>query len=99
MAANVYAPNSRVYLGNSMSFVGAISADRVYFNNSVKFRFPPGMDSGLTMSSGVFRQTDWTEGRVQPPTPADPESGCVQPARAPVRAAAEPVPPRRPSRG
>jgi hypothetical protein len=60
-AGMIYAPNSRVYLGNSIEFAGAIVGDRVVLNNSVKFRLTPGLMLNVPTSSYVFGQKEWTE--------------------------------------
>ena len=63
MTGVLYAPNSRVYLGQSIEYVGAIAADRVFFNNSVTFRFPSGLHDGTAGAAGTYTPERWTECR------------------------------------
>jgi Tfp pilus assembly protein PilX len=63
-AGTIYAPASKVVLSNSVEFVGAIAADRVDLENSVRFRLPTGLSAqtvGTTPGGAVMRR--WTECR------------------------------------
>lgn len=77
-AGLIYAPSSKVVLSNSVDFVGAIAADRIDAENSVRLRFPPGMET-ITPSTtpGSARVSRWTECRDDQPVAGDPESGCA----------------------
>jgi Tfp pilus assembly protein PilX len=73
----VNAPNTTVELNNSGEFKGAIAADTIRFNNSVKFELTAAVRNSApttTTSSGVERG-NWVECRPQAIT-ADPGSGC-----------------------
>jgi hypothetical protein len=73
----VNAPNSTVEINNSGDrFEGAIAANKIRFNNSVKFHLTDAVkDSAEESASGVDRGR-WVECRPEPITPGNPESGC-----------------------
>jgi hypothetical protein len=72
----IYAPNTTVELNNSGNMKGAIAADTIRFNNSVKFELTDAVkDTAPTTSGGIDRGT-WVECRPQPTVATDPESGC-----------------------
>lgn len=72
----VYAPNTTVEANNSVTWVGAVGADKIRFNNSVKFELTSAVkNSAPTTSSGV-RRGSWVECSPTPSVAADPESGC-----------------------
>jgi hypothetical protein len=72
----VDAPNTTVEANNSVTWLGAISADKIRFNNSVKFELTSAvMDSAPTTSSGV-RRGSWVECSPTASVAGDPESGC-----------------------
>jgi hypothetical protein len=62
VAGTFYVPNGKVVLSNSSEFVGAIAADVLVLENSVKFRLPNGLQPsvlGTTLGDAVMRR--WTE--------------------------------------
>jgi Tfp pilus assembly protein PilX len=72
----INAPDTTVELNNSGVFTGAIAADKIRFNNSVKFELTASVkDSAPATSSGV-RRGGWVECSPTPSTSGDPESGC-----------------------
>lgn len=72
----INAPDTTVELNNSGVFTGAIAADKIRFNNSVKFELTAAVkDSAPATSSGV-RRGGWVECAPAPSTAGDPESGC-----------------------
>lgn len=72
----INAPDTTVELNNSGVFTGAIAADKIRFNNSVKFDLTAAVrDSAPATSSGV-RRGGWVECAPRPSTAGDPESGC-----------------------
>ena len=74
-AGVLYAPQSMFHADNSVQVVGAIAARQVYANNTISFRFPPGLNDGLAGNPGVYGDAKWTECTSTPPS-ADPHSGC-----------------------
>jgi Tfp pilus assembly protein PilX len=72
----INAPETTVELNNSGVFTGAIAADKIRFNNSVKFELTAAVkDSAPATSSGV-RRGGWVECAPTPSPSGDPESGC-----------------------
>lgn len=72
----INAPDTTVELNNSGVFTGAITADKIRFNNSIKFEVTAAVkDSAPAASSGVQRDS-WIECSASPSPAGDPESGC-----------------------
>lgn len=72
----INAPDTTVELNNSGIFTGAITADKIRFNNSIKFELTAAVkDSAPATSSGVQRDS-WIECSPSPSPAGDPESGC-----------------------
>jgi hypothetical protein len=73
----VNAPNSTVEINNSGdAFIGAIAADKIMFNNSVKFYLTDAVKDSAPVTAGGIDRGNWVECRPQPDTAGDPESGC-----------------------
>jgi Tfp pilus assembly protein PilX len=73
---SVYAPNTTVEVNNSGTWIGAIGADKIRFNNSVKFELTSAVKDSAPTSTGGVRRDTWAECSPQPPVTGDPESGC-----------------------
>jgi Tfp pilus assembly protein PilX len=62
VAGTFYVPGGKVVLSNAVEFVGAVAADHLMVENSVKFRLPNGLAPsllGVTPGDAVVRR--WTE--------------------------------------
>ena len=73
---SVYAPSTTVEANNSVTWVGAIGADTISFNNSVKFEVTSAVQESGGDTSGAAERRGWGECRPEPTVASDPESGC-----------------------
>ena len=69
----LYAPRSRIQLGNATEFRGSIVGAELDVVNAMNIYFDPTL-RGIT--DGLYQRRNWSECRPQAPTPGDPESGC-----------------------
>jgi Tfp pilus assembly protein PilX len=74
--ASVYAPTTTVEANNSVEWTGAIGADKIRFNNSVKFELTGAVKDRPSGSQGAALRTAWGECRPDPAQVSNPESGC-----------------------
>jgi Tfp pilus assembly protein PilX len=74
--ASIYAPTTTVEANNSVEWWGAIGADKIRFNNSVKFELTEAVKERPSGSQGAALRTAWGECRPTPDSANDPESGC-----------------------
>jgi Tfp pilus assembly protein PilX len=72
----INAPDTTVELNNSGVFTGAIAADKIRFNNSVKFELTAAVKGSAPPTSSGVRRGGWVECAPSPSTTGDPESGC-----------------------
>jgi Tfp pilus assembly protein PilX len=72
----IRAPDTTVELNNSGVFTGAIAADKIRFNNSVKFELTAAVKDSAPQTSAGVRRGSWIECAPSASTPGDPESGC-----------------------
>jgi hypothetical protein len=73
---SVYAPNTTVEANNSVTWIGAIGADSIRFNNSVKFQVTSAVKDSDDDTSGTPERRGWIECQPQATVAGDPESGC-----------------------
>jgi Tfp pilus assembly protein PilX len=74
--ASVYAPNTSVQANNSVTWIGAVGADKIRFNNSITFTLTDAVKNRPSGSQGAALRTAWGECRAAPTVATDPESGC-----------------------
>jgi Tfp pilus assembly protein PilX len=72
----INAPDTTVELNNSGVFTGAIAADKIRFNNSVKFELTAAVEGSAPPTTAGVRRGSWVECAPSPSTSGDPESGC-----------------------
>jgi hypothetical protein len=73
---SVSAPDTTVEANNSVTWIGAIGADNIRFNNSVKFQVTSAVKDSDADTSGTPARRGWIECRPQATVAGDPESGC-----------------------
>jgi hypothetical protein len=74
--ASIYAPTTTVEANNSIEWKGAIGANKIRFNNSVKFELTGAVKDRPSGSQGAALRTAWGECRPTPDSAGNPESGC-----------------------